>query len=207
MGDIIEELLLGKAMRGDVVIMEYSPRIPIERTAWGKVVPLLKANGNLVIVDFFGIGDALFRKYLRRLPGKDYSEFVEMVRDIGVIKVGPGATTYGEILDEFVPTYDPHIFLKSYYAVMSRITRLPQKPKYIVSFGLSHYVYFNPEGAVKSLTTAITNLPIEDMIGVHFLNTDVISRGELAIIEEAATFVLEISGEGFSVLKDGGKGD
>lgn len=207
MGDIIEELLLGKAMRGDVVIMEYSPRIPIERTAWGKVVPLLKANGNLVIVDFFGIGDALFRKYLRRLPGKDYSEFVEMVRDIGVIKVGPGATTYGEILDEFVPTYDPHIFLKNYYAVMSRITRLPQKPKYIVSFGLSHYVYFNPEGAVKSLTTAITNLPIEDMIGVHFLNTDVISRGELAIIEEAATFVLEISGEGFSVLKDGGKGD
>jgi len=207
MGNTLEKFLLGEAIRGDVVIIEYSSRTPVEITAWGKVIPLLKANGNLVIVDFFGIGDAMFRKYLRRLPGKKYSEFVELVRDIGIIKIGPGATTYGEVLDEFVPTYDPSIFLKNYHAVMSRISRLPQKPKYLVSFGLSHYVHFNPEGAIKSIITATTSLPMEELIGVHFVNTDIISRSELAIVEEAATLILEVSRNGFSVLKGDEGGD
>jgi hypothetical protein len=207
MENTLEKCLLGEALRGDVVIIEYSSRTPVERTAWGKVIPLLKSNGNLVITDFFGIGDTFFRKYLRRLPGRVYSEFVERVADIKVVKIGPGATTYGEILEELVPTYDPHIFLKNYHAIMSRISRLPQKPKFLVSFGLSHYVHFNPENALKSIITAVTNIPMEDLIGVHFINTDILTREHLAIVEEIATFVLEVTNGEVSFLKGGGGGD
>ncbi|WP_297507947.1 DUF257 family protein [Thermococcus sp.] len=207
MEDTLEKLLLGEALRGDVVIIEYSSLTPVERTAWGKLVPLLKANGNLVITDFFGIGDTLFRKYLRRLPGKAYSEFVELIKDIKVIKIGPGATTYGEILDEMVPTYDPHIFLKNYHAIMSRISRLPQKPKFLLSFGLSHYARFNPDGALKSIITAVTNIPMEDLIGVHLVNKDILTRENLAVFEEIATFVLDVSDTQVLILKDGGVGD
>ncbi len=206
--DTIESYLLGKALRGDIVLIEYSSTYPLEMLAWGEVIPLLmKSSGDLVVCDFFGTGEMFFRKYVRRLPGRAYSEFLELVKDIKIVKVGPGTATYGEIIEELVPTYDPHIFLRNYHSIMGKVSRMPQKPKYFVSFGLSHYIHFNPEEAIKSLLTAITNIPMEDLLGVHFVNKDILRKEHLAMMEEIATFVIRVSGEGMDVIKDGGAGD
>ena len=202
----IESYLLGKALRGDIVLIEYSSTYPLEISAWGEVIPLLASEG-LVVCDFFGVGEMFFRKYVRRLPGKAYSEFLELLRDIKIVKVGPGTATYGDIIEELVPTYDPHIFLRNYHSIMSKVSRMPQKPKYFVSFGLSHYIHFNPEEAIKSLLTAITNIPMEDLLGVHFVNKDIVKKEHLAMMEEIATFVIRVSREGVDVIKDGGAGD
>jgi len=203
----IESYLLGKALRGDIVFVEYTSTYPLENLAWGTVIPLVKSSGDLVVCDFFGVGEMFFRKYIRRLPGKSYSGFLEILRGIRVVKVGPGATTYGEIIEELVPTYDPHIFLRNYHSIMGKVSRMPQKPKFFVTFGLSHYIHFNPEEAIKSLLTAITNIPMEDLLNVHFVNMDILKREHLAMMEEMATFVLRASEGGIEVIKDGGTGD
>ncbi|WP_457742847.1 DUF257 family protein [Thermococcus sp.] len=199
---LFERYLLGKAAQGDTVLIEYSSLYPVETVAWGEVIPLLIRSGGLVVCDFFGIGDMLFRKHLRRLPGKKYSEFVELIKDVRVIKVGPGAGTYGETIDELVPTYDPHTFLRNYHAVMSKISRLPEKPKFFITFGLGHYVHFNPDDALKSILTGVGNIPMEDLISVHFVNGDILKSTNLAILEEIATFVMKLSRSGLIVLKE-----
>jgi len=205
--EVLKKCLLGKALRGDIVLVEYSSNYPVERLVWEDTVPLMKSSGELVVCDFFGIGETFFRKYVRRLPGREYSRFIELLRGIKIVKVGPGTATYGEVIEELVPTYDPHIFLRNYHSIMGKVSRMPQKPKYFVSFGLGHYIHFNPDEAVKSLLTAITNIPMEDLLSVHFINTDILDRKHLAIMEELATFVIRASEGGLSVIKDGGIGD
>ncbi|WP_367883341.1 hypothetical protein [Thermococcus peptonophilus] len=58
--------------------------------------------------------------------------------------MGPGTASYGEVLEDIVPTYEPQNFLRNYYSILSKISRLPRKPRYGIMFGLSHYIYFNP---------------------------------------------------------------
>ncbi|GAB6134589.1 DUF257 family protein [Thermococcus prieurii] len=201
----LEKDVLSFMTPGDVVLIEYQSREPIESLAWGELLPAINAGG-VVVVDFFGMGEILLRKFMRR-GDVDYSGVLELLKDLRVVRVGPGTVTYGEILEDVVPSYDPHTFLRSYHSIMSKISRLPQKPKYMVTFGLGHYIHFNPENAIKSILTAVSTIPAEDLIIINFVNADVIKRAHLAILEELSTAIVEVSGGEFKVYKDGGIGD
>jgi len=183
---------------GDALLVEYSSREPIEMVAWGQILPAIGEEG-VVVVDLFGVGELLLRKFMRR---GDYSRVLELIGNVHVIKVGPGIVTYGEVLEDIVLSYDPHTFLRSYHSIMSKVSRLPKKPRYLVSFGLAQYIHFNPKEALKAILTAVGTIPAEDLIIINFVNADVIERAHLAILEELSTEVLEVVGG--RLVPDGG---
>ncbi|WP_297467031.1 DUF257 family protein [Thermococcus sp.] len=201
----LEKDVLGLMTPGDVVLIEYHSREPIENVAWGELLPAISDDG-IVVVDFFGMGEILLRKFMRR-GDVDYSRVLELLKELKVVRVGPGTVTYGDILEDIVPSYDPHTFLRSYHSIMSKISRLPKKPRYLVTFGLANYIHFNPENAIKSILTAVSTIPAEDLIVINFVNSDVIKRSHLAMLEELSTAIVEVSDGTLRVYKDGGAGD
>ncbi len=207
MKSIVEELILGKVIRGDWVLLEYDPVYPMEGFAWGILMPALLERGNVVVADFFGVGDLLFRNYLRRVTGEEYSRAVDLFGRIRVFKIGPGMASYGEIVEEITPSYDPGAFLRNYHTIVSRMSRLPMKPDYFVTFGLGHYIHFGRDEALKSLLTAISTIPMEDWVGIHFVNTGVLDGHALSVIEGVTPFVIHLSTEGIRLRKEGGTVD
>ncbi|ASJ13082.1 MULTISPECIES: DUF257 family protein [Thermococcus] len=200
---VFEKYLFGRAERGDTVLIEYPPTYPLGKFSWGFLIPSLIERGGVVIGDFFGIGDLLFRNYIRRVSGKEYSDIIELIKKIKVVKIGPGSASYGEVIEEVVPVYDSHSFLKNYHTVVNRMTHSPTKPEYFVTFGLSHYVHFGGDEAMKAIMTGISTIPMEDWVGIHFLNVDVLSRVHLAMLEEMASIVFQLSDEEVIVKKGG----
>lgn len=61
-------------------------------------------------------------------------------------------------------------------------------------FGLSHYIYFNPEKAIKSILTAVSTIPTEDIAIISFVNTSILNETHVGILEELSTKVAEVSG-------------
>ncbi|WP_245250260.1 DUF257 family protein [Thermococcus stetteri] len=183
---------LTAVMPGDIVLIKYTSTEPVERVAWGEVIPSLHDHG-IVSIDFWGIGEILVRKFAKT-SGIEYTKILDVMREIKVIKVGPGAISYGEVLEDIVPTYEPQNFLRNYYSILSRVSRLPKKPRYVVMFGLSHYIYFNPEKALKSILTAVSTIPIEDIAIINFVNTSILKEEHIGILEELSTKIAEISG-------------
>ncbi|ASJ10013.1 biotin synthase [Thermococcus sp. P6] len=198
---LLENCLFEKIRRGDNVIIEYGSSYPVEMFSWGFLVPALVERNGITVVDFFGVGSILFRNYVRKVSGSEYSRIIEFLKKIKVIKVGPGTVGYGEVIDERIPVYDPQTFLREYYAIVNRITRFPMKPGYLVTFGLSHYVHFGGDKAVKSLITGLTTIPMEDWVSVHLLNVDVLEPTHLAMLEEMAPVVFQLSDEGVTLKK------
>ena len=199
----LRDHLLGGANRGDIVIVEYEPYYPVEDFSWGLLMPALVESGT-VVVDFFGVGNLLLRNYARRVSGRGYSRLIGLMKRIKVVKVGPGSASYGELLLEITPAYEPGPFLKNYHLIISRVSRLPSKPEYFITFGLGHYLHFGGDEAIKSILTGISTIPMEDWVGIHFVNEAVIRREHLAVLEEIASAVFRVSRDGITVLKEGG---
>ncbi|NJE29732.1 biotin synthase [Thermococcus sp. 18S1] len=204
---IFEKYLFGKANRGDVILIEYDPTYPVEEFSWGVLIPALLERDGVVVADFFGIGGILFRNYTRKVTGKEYSGVIELIKKIKVVKIGPGSTSYGDVIGEVVPAYDSHTFLKNYYTIVSRISHSPTKPEYFVTFGLGHYIHFGRDEAIKAILTGISTIPLEDWVGIHFINAGVLRSEHLAMLEEIASMVFHISRDGLKVKKEGGAVD
>ncbi|WP_456367307.1 DUF257 family protein [Thermococcus sp.] len=185
----IEEILdvQNLGISGDMILIEYKSSEPIERFSWGELIPSL-SNYGVVVVDFYGIGEILLRKFIRK-SGKEYALILDALRDIKVVKVGPGAVSYGELLTEVSPSYDPQIFLKHYYSIMTRISRLPKKPRYMIVFGLSHYIHFEPDSSMKALLTAVSSIPAEDLVKIVLVNKEILNEAQLSLLREVSTIV------------------
>ncbi|ASI98940.1 DUF257 family protein [Thermococcus celer] len=198
---ILEKYLLGGAEGGDMVLIEYTSTYPLEEFSWGFLIPRLVKRGEIAIGDFFGVGDLLFRNYIRGAPVKAYSRVLELIKRIKIVKIGPGSASYGEVIDEVVPSYNPQDFLKNYHAIVNRMIHSPTKPEYFVTFGLAHYIRFGGDGAIKALITGISTIPMEDWASVHLINVDVLERAHLAMLEEIASMVFGLSKDGVTVKK------
>ncbi len=203
----LKKYILGKANRGDTVLIEYEPTYPVEEFSWGFLIPALLDRDGVVVADFFGVGDLLFRNYIRRVSGREYSRTIELMRKIKVVKIGPGSASYGGVVEEITPSYEPHALLKNYHTIISRMSRLPSKPEYFVTFGLGHYIHFGGDDAIRSLITAVSTIPMEDWVGIHFINEGVMRREHLAMMEEISSMVFHVSGNGLKVKKEGGSID
>ncbi|ASJ05886.1 DUF257 family protein [Thermococcus pacificus] len=199
----LKKYLLGKANRGDSVLIEYESTYPVEGFSWGFLIPALLERNGVVVADFFGVGDLLFRNYIRRVSGREYSRTIELMRNIKVVKIGPGSASYGGVFEEITPTYEPSTFLKNYHTIISKMSRLPSKPEYVVTFGLGHYIHFGDDDAIRSLITAVSTIPTEDWVGVHFINEGVMRREHLAMLEGISSMVFHVSERGLKVKKEG----
>lgn len=191
----ISELLGEKMKSGDSLLIEYPGGYPIEDLLWGKVMPAILQKGMVLVDDFFGVGDIMFRNYVRKLSPSEYKKLLRGIRNIRVIKIGPGQASYGKTLVQVPLTYDSEAFLDSYYGAIRKSLRSQDKPLYFVSIGISEYIYFGKEKALQTLLVARSSLPIEDWSSVYFLNTDLVNGSALALMEELSAWVLEVWGE------------
>jgi len=186
---------------GDVVIIEYPSGYPMEEIVWGEVIPEISRENTVLIDDFFGIGDLMFRNYMRRLEPPEYRKIFKIVKNIKVVKIGPGRASYGKIVNEIPITYETQIFLDNYYLSINKIMKESTKPLYFVSIGVSEYIYFGKEKALQTLLTTRSFLPVEDWSSIYFLNRDMLPKEALAIMEDIASHIIEIKREGEPVLK------
>jgi len=193
---LLKEYLCSEAARGDTVLVEYQSTFPIEWLSWGVLIPGLLERHNVVIIDFFGVGDILFRNYRRRALGKEYTSVLDTMKRVKVVKVGPSTSSYGEVIEEVIPSDDPRTFLKNYHTIVNTIAKLPAKPDYIVSLGLAQFLHFNGRDTLRHMITALATIPLEDWVVVNFINVNAIHGEQLAILEEMSSASFELAGEG-----------
>ncbi|MCD6560108.1 biotin synthase [Thermococci archaeon] len=197
----IKNVIQKEIQTGDVVIIEYPSGYPMEEIVWGEVIPEISRENTVLIDDFFGIGDLMFRNYMRRLEPPEYRKIFKIVKNIKVVKIGPGRASYGKIVNEIPITYETQIFLDNYYLSINKIMKESTKPLYFVSIGVSEYIYFGKEKALQTLLTTRSFLPVEDWSSIYFLNRDMLPKEALAIMEDIASHIIEIKREGEPVLK------
>ncbi|WP_457752286.1 DUF257 family protein [Thermococcus sp.] len=196
-----EEYLLGEVERGEMILVEYSSRVPIEEIAWDMLAPAFMEKGDVVVVDFLGVGSLLFKNYERKLPGKDYSKILELMKRLKVIKVGPSTANYGEVIETLVPSDDSKSFLKNYHTLMNRIAKLPSKPEYMLVFGFAEHIYFGGEAVLKNLFTALATIPFEDWAVVAFINFEVLKPEQIALLEGISSAAFRVTKDGIEIRK------
>ncbi len=203
----LEEYLLGEVERGEIILVEYSPRVPLEEFAWEILAPSLAERGEVVVVDFLGVGSILFRNYERKTPGKEYRRLLELMKKLKVVQIGPSISNYGEVIESLVPSEDSKSFLKNYHTLINRIAKLPTKPDYMLVFGFAEHVYFGGDGVLRNLLTALATIPIEDWIVVAFINFEVLKPEQIAILEGVSSAAFRLTKEGIEIRKVKGRGE
>ncbi|NJE60347.1 DUF257 family protein [Thermococcus sp. 21S7] len=198
-----EGYLLGRIHRGDIVLIEYRSTYRIDGFAWGFVIPALARVGSIVIWDFFGIGNLLFKNYARKMKGEEYVRILELLKDVRIVKIGPGSISYGEVIEEVTPSYRVQDFIKNYYTTIQRMERLPLKPTHVITFGLANYINFGGNETLKHILTALSTIPMEDWATLNFVNVDILTAEQLAILEEIAAAVFFVSEDGIKIKKGG----
>ncbi len=188
----IEKFLKSYARGGDVVLIEYPSAYSFEDLVWGRIIPEISHDNQIVIEDFFGIGDLSFRNYIRKISPKEYRKTIEITKHIKVIKIGPGRASYGSLVDEIPLTYEISEFMKNYYDAIRKALADSIKPLYFLSFGLGEYLYFGKEKALQAILFSRSNLPVEDWTSIYLVNKDIIEKPQLAILEDISSWILEI---------------
>ncbi|AIF68484.1 hypothetical protein PAP_00185 [Palaeococcus pacificus DY20341] len=191
----IRELFQKDVQMGDVLLIEYPSNYPIEDLVWGEIIPEIAESSLVLIDDFFGVGDLMFRNYVRKLSPSEYKRFFKIVKKIKVVKIGPGRASYGEIINEIPVSYDTHDFLNNYYMSINKVAKTQTKPLYFISIGISEYLYFGKEKALQTLLITRSYLPIEDWASIYLINKDMLGKEAVALLEELASWVVDISGE------------
>jgi len=203
----LEEYLLGEVERGEIVLVEYSSRVPIEELAWEVLAPSLVERGDVVVVDFLGVGSLLFRNYERKAPGREYTKLLELMRKLKVVQIGPSTSNYGEVIETLVPSEDSKSFLKNYHTVINRIAKLPSKPEYMLVFGFAEHVYFSGAAVLKNLLTALATIPFEDWAVVAFINFEVMKPEQIAVLEGISSAAFRVTKDGIEIRKVNRRGE
>ncbi len=195
----LRDYLLHEIWRGSTVLVEYPSNYSIGDFVWGTLLPSIPEGEQVIVDDFFGIGDLTFRNYLRKESGERYKTLLNALRNIKLIKIGPGRGSYGTVINEIPLTYDTQEFMDRYYSCLKRLVTEFGKPAYFFTFGLAEYLYFGGEKAIRTILTLQSVLPIEDWTSIYFINGSLMDSRHLAILEEISSSVLEIAWNGKSV--------
>ncbi|USS40645.1 DUF257 domain-containing protein [Thermococcus aggregans] len=179
---------------GDLVIVEYPSTYPLENLVWGELVPSLSGH-EILIDDFFGVGDLLFRDYIRKSPPEKYKLLMELTKRIKAIRIGPGRTSYASIVEEIPTTYDIPEFMKNYYDALTKISSPSTKIEYLMTLGISQYVYFGGDRALRAILFTRSMLPFEDWTSIYFVNSDIMNKQQIAIFRELASKVIKVKKE------------
>ena len=197
----LEEYLLKEVEGGEIILVEYSSRVPIEELVWEVLAPSRVERGDVVVVDFLGVGGLLFRNYERKVSGKDYPKILELMKSLKVVQVGKSSLCYGDVIETLVPSEDPGTSLKNYHTLINRIAKLPRKPEYMLVFGFAEHVYLGGNAVIKNLLTALATIPIEDWVVVAFINFEAMKPEQAAVLEGISSAVFRLTGEGVEIRK------
>jgi len=195
--------LLALLQPGDRVIIEYEPLADGEGVIWGSIISAMLNEGDITVIDIYGVGDIMFRNYVRLAAGKEYRKFIEGKKHIHVFKVGPGNPSYGEVLGEEKVYSGTENFMKAYYWMMRRALRVPRRPRYLVIFGISEYLHFTGDSGLYNLLYVTSSLPVEDFVTIVPLNIRAIDPKVLAVVENVASHVISLTDGSLRMLKGG----
>jgi len=191
----ISEFLEKNVTLGDFVLIEYPSPYSIAQLLWGELVPEISQK-EILIDDFFGIGDLLFRGYLRKTPPEEYKKAMEVTKNLRAIRIGIGRTSYTSIAEEIPITYEVSEFMRNYYNALMKLFSVSTKVEYSITLGVSQYIYFGGEKALKAILFTRSTLPFEDWTSIYFVNKDILDERQLAILRELANWCLKIIKEG-----------
>ncbi|NJF24356.1 hypothetical protein [Thermococcus sp. Bubb.Bath] len=195
--------LLALLQPGDRVIIEYEPLSDGERVIWGEIISAMIQEGDIAVIDIYGVGDIMFRNYVRLAPSRKYRKFIEGKKHIHVFKVGPGNPSYGEIIGEEKVYSRTENFMKAYYWMMRRALSVPRRPRYLVIFGISEYLHFTGDSGLYNLLYVISSLPVEDFVTIVPLDIKAVDPKVLAVVENMASHVISLTDGSLRVLKGG----
>lgn len=186
---------------GDRILVEYPPEVRIEDMIWGSLMPFLTSRGSVAVVDFHGIGDIMFRNYLRHHSDMRYKELMRIRERTKVFKIGAGAAGYGEVVMESKLSKDIDEFMRTYYKIVQGMKTLPLKPVAVIVFGLAEQIYLRGPSYLLSLLSALATVPIEDWPSVYFINQDLLDKKEMAFLEDLVSWVFQVGEEGTRKVK------
>ncbi|CAB49351.1 DUF257 family protein [Pyrococcus abyssi] len=199
----IDKMIVDKIKNGDVVVIEYPSTFPVHEFLWDELIPTLIDEFEIVIDDFFGIGDVLFRTFLRRVPPKEYSEIMErIIGKVKVIKIGPGKVSYSNVIEEIPLTYDLSEFIKLYYPGIREVIAKASRRVIFITVGLAEYLYFGGDNALQTILLSRSILPIEDWTSVYLVNVNLAPEKSIAALEEISPLVIYLSEKGTLVKKE-----
>ncbi len=185
---------------GDRILIEYPPEIRVEDMIWDSLMPFLTSKGSVAVVDFHGIGDIMFRNYLRHHVDMKYRELMRMKKRTKVFKIGAGTASYGEIVMEGKLSSNEEEFIKTYYRIVREMKILPLKPVAVLVFGIAEQIYLRGPGYLGPLLSAIGTIPIEDWPVVYFVNRGILEEKEVAFLEGLSSWIFKI-GEEIEIIK------
>ncbi|AMM54332.1 DUF257 family protein [Pyrococcus kukulkanii] len=200
--DIIAKMIIDEIKNGDIAIIEYPSTFPAHELLWDNLVMSFIKEFEVVIDDFFGVGDILFRTYIRRVSPEKYKRVMEsIVGNVKAVKIGPGKISYSEIVEEIPLTYDLSEFIKLYYPGIREILAKSSKRVIFITVGLAEYLYFGGERALETILLSRSVLPIEDWTSIYLLNLDLAPEKSVAALEEISPLVIYASNKGILVKK------
>ncbi|AFK23353.1 DUF257 family protein [Pyrococcus sp. ST04] len=200
--NLIGKMILDEIKNGDVAIIEYPSTFPVHELLWDNLILNFIEEFEVVIDDFFGIGDIMFRTYIRRVSPEKYKMIMEnVVGNVKAVKIGPGKVSYSEVIEEIPLTYDLSEFIKLYYPGIREILAKSSKKVIFLTVGLAEYLYFGREKALETIILSRSVLPIEDWTSVYLLNIDLAPEKSVAALEEISPLVIYVSNKGILVKK------
>lgn len=191
----LTQLLKTHVTAGDFVVVEYPSLYPLENLIWGELIPSL-SNHEILIDDFFGVGDLLFRDYIRKSPPEKYKALMESTKRIKAIRIGPGRTSYASVVEEMPVTYEISEFMRNYYNALTKLSSPSTKVEYSITLGISQYIYFGGDKALRAILFTRSMLPFEDWTSIYFVNSDILDKQQIAVLRELASKSIKIKKEG-----------
>jgi hypothetical protein len=193
--------LLASLQPGDRVLLEYGSLEGVEALLWGKLIPELIRESTVLAVDIYGVGDMLFRNYIRGAKISEYKSLIHAKKRIYVFKLGSGNPSYGLLVGDDKLYTKADDFLKTYHWMIRKALNLPEKPKFLVVFGVSEFFLFHERNALKNVLQATTAIPVEDWVTFIPLNISAVDRELTAVLEELSTHVVLLEGGELKLLK------
>lgn len=180
---------LSKGVGGSLTVVEYTPTTPKRSTLFD----LLKTvDGGVVAVDVVDIGVTFWKA-----AGMESGELKELFDNMWVIKVG-GRTEWGVRILKLDPRNDPAVIIEK----ISR--KLDQFEGTVLMFGIEHLprIHNGSPRLVLGMFDYVSLLLSEkNKRVVCFVNKNLSDPGFLALLESAATTVVDVSTGGFVVKK------
>lgn len=193
--DSLTEFLKTHSTPGDFILVEYPSLYPLENLIWGELIPSL-SNREILIDDFFGVGDLLFRDYLRKSSPEKYKVLMESTKKIKAIRIGPGRTSYASAVEEMPVTYEISEFMRNYYNALMKLSSPSTKVEYSITLDISQYIYFGGDKALRAILFTRSTLPFEDWTSIYFVNNDILDKQQIAVLRELASKSIKIRKEG-----------
>ena len=173
---------LSEGITGDgLAVFEYTPTIPKGST----LLEILRTvDGGVVAVDIVDIGVTFWKA-----AGMGSVELKNLFDNMRVIKIG-GRTEWGVVILKLDPRSDPAVIIEK----ISR--KLDQFEGTILMFGIEHLPRIHggsPRVVLGMFDYVSASLSDRNKRIICFINRELSDRGFLALLEDAATSVVDLS--------------